>query len=149
VEAKTYARISNGNLKQALRLCESGKLEARAYMINLLEIIIARDDLKFMDILNERKTNKGPSFYSEVIDLLIILIGDLAFLHDAREHIVNVDIINLLELCYAANPHLHEELPNMLEKMEKMQYRVEQHVNNQLILTGIYHLLQKAIYPYD
>jgi DNA polymerase III subunit delta' len=149
VEAKTYARISNGNLKQAMRLCESGKLEARAYMIKFLEIIIAQDDLKFLDLLSERKAGRGPSFYSEIIDLFIILIGDLAFLHDAPEHIVNVDIIHFLEMCYKANPNLNEAIPKMLEKMEKMNYRVEQHVNSQLILTGIYHLFQKAIYPYD
>ncbi|HPT71527.1 MAG TPA: DNA polymerase III subunit delta' [Candidatus Cloacimonadota bacterium] len=149
VAAKTFARISNGNLKRALRLCESGKLEARGYMINLLDMIVARDDLKFMDFINEKRSGKGPSFISEIIDLLIIVIGDLAFLHDAPEHIVNIDLIPVMEMCYQVNPQLHEELPKMLEKMEKMYFRVEQHVNPQLILTGIYNIFQQALYPND
>ncbi len=149
VAAKTIARISNGNLKQALRLSESGKLEARAYLITFLNTILARNDLKFLEFLNDRKVSRGPSFYTEIIELFIILVGDLAFLHDAPEHIINVDIISLLEMCYQSNPSLHEELPSLLEKMEKMHFRVEQHVNNQLILISIYHLFQKAIYPND
>jgi hypothetical protein len=146
VEAKTYARIANGNLKHALRLGEQGKSEARNFMIRFMDMVLANDDVAFLQFLGEIKGSYGAAFYAEMMTYFHVLLADLAFFQDAHEYIVNIDLIPMLEHCYAANPLLYSEIPRMTDVLEKLRRQVEGNVNPQLILIGIYHLFQEGIF---
>ena len=138
VEAKMYARISNGNLEKGLRLAEEGRIESRDQTLELLKIIINQDDLVFLEFSVKYRTSKTQNILTEIISHLIIWISDISYYQNYPEEIINLDKTEMLQTLYQLNPNVDDYASDFINFLEEMIRRLEGHVNPQLIITGIY-----------
>ena len=146
VEAKMYARIANGNLEKGLRLAEEGKIESRDQTLELLKIIISRDDLAFLEFSVKYRTSKTQNILSEIISHLIIWISDISYYQNYPEEIINLDKTEMLQKLYQLNPNVDDYALDFINFLEEMIRRLEGHVNPQLIITEIYNRLCKNLF---
>lgn len=142
--AKMFARIANGNMAKALDLAESGELAAREETIELLDIIAKREDLKFIDYVQRYKSSKTASILKQILTNLIIWIADITYFKLQPDEIVNLDQTSLIEKLYLMNECIDEEAGELIDFIEEMKYKLDGHVNPQLILTGVYSRLLKT-----
>ncbi|MBN2461516.1 MAG: DNA polymerase III subunit delta' [Candidatus Cloacimonetes bacterium] len=139
VEAKMYARIASGSMEKALRLAQTGSMESREKTIELLRIILDKDDLKFLSFAEEYRSPKSQNKLQEIISHLNLWISDLTYLKILPEDIINLDHTDLLENLYRKNPHFESNAVQLVDFMESMRRKLEGNINPHLILTGIYH----------
>lgn len=143
-EAKMYARIANGNMEKALRLADDGKIESRDSTIEFLQILLSQNDFHFLEFVNKYKTSKTQTILKEIISQLIIWMSDISFFKNCPSEIVNLDKTEILEKLFERNPNVDEYAVDLIEYLEQMQWKLEGHVNPQLILTGIYNKLSQT-----
>lgn len=141
VEAKMYARIANGSLEKALRLADEGRIQSREKTLELIKMVLARDDLKFMEFAAAYRTSKSSNILSEIISHLIIWITDISYFQNYPDEIINLDKPDLLEALYELNPNIDDYATDFIEYLEKMQKKIEGHVNPELIIINIYNKL--------
>lgn len=142
-DAKLFARIANGNMAKALRLTQDKNLESRDNFLNLLQMIIEHDDLKFISFVDHYRSQKDQKLINEMISLLMIWLGDIVYLQNDPEKIVNLDQKKLLKKFYKKNPEIGDQVSMLTEFLEKMKLKLFGHVNPQLILIEIYNHLSK------
>ncbi len=146
IEAKMFARIAHGNMEKALQLAEKGTTDSRNETIEFLNILIAQDDLRFIDFANRYRTSKTQSQLTEIISHLIIWISDISYFKNFPSEIVNLDKTDMLETLYHQNPNVDEYAPEILEFLELMLKKLTGHVNPQLITVGIYNKLSEIFF---
>lgn len=142
IAAKMFARIANGSMAKAMRLAESGELADREETIELLEIVASGQDVRFIDFVQRYKSAKTQSLLKNIISNLLIWIADIAYFKLDQKEIVNLDQIELIEKLYQKNPAVEDYSGKLVEFFETMLYRLEGHVNPQLIITGVYNKLR-------
>jgi len=143
IDAKMYARISNGNVEKALRLTEDGSTISREDTIKLLNIILNEDDFTFLAFLERYSSTKNRKLLSEIISHLIIWMSDLTYFIYEPEQIINLDHTDILETLYHKNPYVSDYVNDTISYFEKMQQKLEGFVNPQLIQIGIYNRLKR------
>lgn len=141
VEAKMYARISNGNLEKGLRLASEGRIESRQQTLELLKIIIDMNDIAFLDFSARYKSSKTQNILTEIISHLIIWISDISYYQNNPEEIINLDKTEMLQTLYQMNSNVDEYALDFINFLEDMIRRLEGHVNPQLVITEIYNRL--------
>ena len=146
IEAKMFARIAHGNMEKALQLVEKGTTASRDETIVFLNILLAQDDLRFIDFANRYKTSKTQSQLAEIISHLIIWISDISYFKNFPSEIVNLDKTDMLETLYHQNPNVDEYATSILEFLELMLKKLNGHVNPQLIIIGIYNKLSETFF---
>lgn len=139
-EARIFARLANGNMEKALQLMQKGNTESRSDANYLKELIVARDDIKFMEFLGEIK-NHAPSWMQEIIIHLQISLADLAFFQHNQEFLVNIDRTNLIEKMYHKYPDIDEKVWEEIRFLENCQKKLKGNVNQHLIMIEIYNHL--------
>ncbi|MCF7920055.1 MAG: DNA polymerase III subunit [Candidatus Cloacimonetes bacterium] len=137
MQARVFARLASGNMEKALQLLESGNTESRADANELKELIVAHDDLGFMDFLGKLR-QKPPSWLYEVIIHLQISLADIAFFEHNQEYLVNIDRTHLIEMMYHKYPNIDENIWEEIRFLEDCQKKLKGNVNSQLILIEIY-----------
>ena len=143
VEAKIYARIANGSMEKALCLAEEGRLQSRDQTIDLLKMVIAGNDVAFIDFSTQFRSTKSQSTLVEVISHLIIWISDISYFQHYPQEIINMDKTDMLETLYRLNPAVDEYASEFVVFLEEMLQRLDGHVNQQLIIIEIYNRLTK------
>jgi len=146
IEAKMYARIANGNMAKALRLVDEGRLETREKTYELLKIMLAQDDLLFIEFANNYRTLKTQSELADIISHLIILLSDISYFQNYPSEIVNLDKTEMLEILHRLNPNVDEYVLKLIDFLEQMLRRLAGNVNPQLILTEIYNRLNQTFF---
>lgn len=142
--AKIYSRISNGSMEKALQLAARGKLEARQQTLELLEILLAEKDLKFIDFSNQFKKIKSRSLLKQVISHLILWVADLAYYKYDQEEIVNLDKTEMLAALYQKNPEVDTYVSELTNFLETMISKLDANVNQLLIITEVYNVLKNT-----
>lgn len=143
VEAKIYARIANGSMAKALCLAEEGSLQSREIAIELLKMIVNRNDAAFIDFSSQFRSSKTQSTLTEIISHLMIWISDLSYFRNYPEEIINLDKTDLLEAIYRLNPNVDEYASDITFFLEEMLQKIEGHVNQQLIIVEVYNRFSK------
>lgn len=141
-QAKMIARIADGNMEKALNILEIQSSETRTKMIKLLDIIIRGDDLSFLKFAENYKTSKSLSELKDILQYLIVWLGDLVFLVENPEEIVNIDMTDELHKVAAGNRYLEDIGPELISFMESMLKRLEGNVNPHLIIIEVYNRLK-------
>ncbi|HCX73278.1 MAG TPA: DNA polymerase III subunit delta' [Candidatus Cloacimonas sp.] len=138
VQAKMYARISNGNMEKALQLAEEGNLETRTATIDFLKIVLQQNDYEFLQFMSKYRTSKNQAELANLISYLIIWLSDISYFKYNPENMVNLDYDKLVEQLYLSNQNVDIYVPKLIEFLEKMLRKLDGHVNPQLIITEIY-----------
>ena len=139
-QARILARLANGNMEKALQLMQKGSTESRADSNTLKELIVAHDDLNFLDFLGKLRQNP-PSWLPEIIIHLQISLADIAFFEHNQEFLVNIDRTNLIEMMYHKYPNIDEQIWEEIRFLEDCQKKLKGNVNSQLVLIKIYNHL--------
>lgn len=143
---RLYARHANGNLERAFCLAEEGKIDSLDKVVAFLEVVLAQDDLKMIQLLTKIKTIKNPAILIDLLSYLTIWLYDLSmFIYD-KEEIINLEQTALFALFYQQNPQIGEKIPGLISYIENLKLKLEGHVNSQLILTDLYRELSEAFY---
>ncbi|MDY6914848.1 MAG: DNA polymerase III subunit delta' [Candidatus Cloacimonadota bacterium] len=138
VQAKMYARIANGSMKKALQLAEEGNLDTRSDTIEFLKLVLTKNDFGFLQFMLKYRTSKKQTELANLISYLIIWISDISYFKYNPENMVNLDYDRLVEQLYLKNQNVDVYVPKLMEFLEKMLWKLEGHVNPQLIITEIY-----------
>jgi DNA polymerase III subunit delta' len=145
VLVKTVARIANGNMEKAINLIGEQRSELRQKSQELIELIIDRDDLRFMEFIEQYKTSKTVREFIEIIQYLIVWLSDLSFTLNCPEEVINIDQLPQLEYIAKSNPDLDEYTPDLIQFLEQMTKRLEGNVNPHLVGIEIYNRLKQKI----
>ncbi len=146
IEAKTYARIASGNMEKALRLAKEGKISSRQETIELLELIIAGDDLKFLVFADRFRFSRNRNILADIISHLTIWFSDVIYYKNIPDDIVNLDHKDLLEKLYQNSRDLEESASAILLYLEELQLKLGGNVNPYLLITGVYNRLKDIFY---
>jgi DNA polymerase-3 subunit delta' len=144
IEARTYARIANGNMEKALRLAEEGKIASRQETIELLGLIINKDDLKFLSFADRFRFTRNRNILADVISHLSIWLSDVVYHGKIDDDIVNSDHMDLLSDLKSAGDNLDENASDLLMYLENMQLKLTGNVNPYLIIMGIYNRFKEV-----
>jgi len=145
IDARMYARISGGNMKKARQIAGKSPIQSREDLTQLLNILISGDDLRFIAFAAEFKSSRCKDRLREIISQLTVWINDMLYLETQPELIVNLDKKELLTKFKSAAPLFQMQGAELTDFLEKMRWKLEGHVNPQLILTGIYNKFDKII----
>ncbi len=145
--AKLCARIANGNMERAIRLSQIGGIASRELTIDFLQLLINRNDTKFMDLAIQFKKGKQNSLLYELISHLIIWFCDAAYYQNYPSEIVNVDKIELLSQIVKINPQIDNEVVEILDYLESTQRKFEAfNLNPYLTIINLYITLGNYLY---
>ncbi len=141
VEAKTYARIANGNVEKALQLIEDGGIELRKVSLDFMEILAANDDLAMIDFLRHQRGKLTQGALSDFISYVNLWLGDIANYKNNPSDIANIDKSELFDFFYRRKHDVDEQIGVMVQYLDELKRRVEGHVNPTLILIELYQYL--------
>jgi DNA polymerase III subunit delta' len=145
--ARTYSRIANGNLEQAIRLTNDVKHESRNLMIQLLEAAIQKDDSYVINNLQATKEKFKVELMHDLLDHLALWFSDLALLKTGRRDVVNLDFEPLLEQ-YADKLSAKDSIiAEFLMYFDDLHRKVDGKVNVQFILIDLYHKIKLMLIP--
>jgi len=141
--AKTYSRISNGNLEQAIRLTGDSKQESRNLMIAIVEAALKKDDMFVINMVSSVKEKYKAELMHDLLFHLALWFNDMAKLYIDRKDINSLDQLELLEKCLKNNPDWDTDIPNSLSFIDDLHRKIDGNVNIQLILINLYNHLRK------
>ncbi len=147
ISARTYSRIADGNAEKAINLADSHKAEARQKMLDLIDIVIRKDDIAFIAFAEAYKSLKTSDELSEIYQYLIIWLGDISFYLNCPDEVTNIDTIEQIEQVIANSPAIDDEIAGLVLFVEDMLKRINGNVNPLLVNLEIYHRLKKEFFP--
>lgn len=131
---KSIAKISGGNLKIAIRLCESGSGDIRDQAFAFFEMVAQDKAVEFLSSLSRRKQS-----VSEIVDKISnikLIANDLALVHLAEEEISNIDKLEFIRLL--SNEAIIDRLPEYLLYLDELSQMLLGNVNPTLAQLGLY-----------
>lgn len=143
--AKTYSRIANGNLEQAIRLTEDAKHESRKLMIMFIEAALKKDDMFIINSVGAGKEKYKAELIHDMLFHLALWFNDMAKLYIDRRDINSVDYLELLEKCVQSSQSLDTAIPESLTFIDDLHRKIDGNVNMQLITINLYNHLRKVL----
>lgn len=141
-EARICGCIANGSLEKALRLAEDTDVHSRRMTDDLIDMIIRKDDLSFLNMIGQFRS-KSQSLLGEIISHLIIWISDVLYYHTYPQEIINLDKPETLKKLYQLCPQIVDLAPETIFYLEDIKKKLENYVNPELVIIDIYHKLTK------
>ncbi len=145
--AKTYSRISNGNLEQAIRLTGDSKHESRNLMIAFIEASLNKDDMFIINSVGSGKEKFKAELVHDLLYHLALWFNDMSKLYVDRKDINNLDYAELLEKCVKNCLVCDSDIPASLTFIDDLHRKVDGNVNTQLIVINLYNHLRKVLNP--
>ncbi len=137
--ARTAARISAGNLKNAIRMVQDSASEAQHAALELVELASNRNDQGYLAMLDRRREYQSKEQINELLKFIRILAGDLASIAISEDlEITNVDKLELLKQIAAKCPGIAEGSHDYLLTLEDFNRKLDGNVNPHLILVNLY-----------
>ncbi len=143
IEAKTYARIANGDVEKALQLIEEGGIELRKVSLDFMEILAANDDPAMIDFLRHHRGNLTQSALSDFISYVNLWLGDIANYKNNPSDVANIDKTELFDFFYRRKHDIDENINVMVQYLDNLKRKVDGHVNPMLILIELYQYLSE------
>jgi DNA polymerase-3 subunit delta' len=143
VAARVAARIADGNMKKAINLAEEQSSDSRSKALSIIQFAINRDDLAFIEFIEEYKSLKTQSELKDIIRNLIVWLSDLMFAQEAPEEVVNIDNIEFLDPVGSQISSLDAKIKNIVHHLESLLKKLDGNVNPHLIGIDIYFKLRK------
>jgi DNA polymerase-3 subunit delta' len=141
--AKTYSRIANGNLGQAIRLTKDTKHESRNLMIALVKAAMHKDDLYITGMFSSVKDKYKAEFIHDMLYHLALWLNDITAVLDERKDITNTDYWELLQESSKLVTNWDESFLDILRYIDELHLKLDGNVNVQLILINLFHKLRK------
>lgn len=143
--AKANARISNGNLEQAIRLTNDTKHVSRNLMVSFIEAALKKDDLFILNLVSSAKEKYKSEFIHDVLAHLAIWQNDIALLASGRIDITNSDHRELLNQCLERLGDDVDGIADSLALIDDWHGKLSGNVNVMLILINLFNHL-KSLY---
>lgn len=145
--AKTYSRIANGNLEQAIRLTEDSKHESRTLMISLVEAALKRDDMFLIAGVSSAKEKYKAELVHDLLYHLALWFNDMSKLYADRKDINSIDYMDLLEKCVQNCEVCDSDIPVSLLYFDELHRKIDGNVNIQFIMINLYNHLKQVFNP--
>jgi DNA polymerase-3 subunit delta' len=142
--ARSYSRIADGNLEQAIRLASDTKQESRHLMASLIQAALKADDMFIISSVGSSKDKYKPELVHDLLFHLAVWFNDIAMLQIGRQDINNVDYLELLETCAANNHDWDSAIPGSLCFLDDLHHKIDGNVNMQLIIINLFNHLKKS-----
>jgi len=141
--AKTYSKIANGNLEQAIRLTGDTKHESRNLMTDLIEAVLKEDDLFIISLISGTKEKVKADLLHDLLFHIALWLNDIAVYQSGSKDINNSDLISLLEECSNRLQISEINLLKSLELIDDFHNKIDGNVNTQFILVNLYNHLKR------
>jgi hypothetical protein len=146
VEAKTFSRIANGNLEQAIRLAGDTNQESRHLLITFIESVLNADDLFIINTLATGKDRFKADLVHDLLFHLAIWLNDLVMLSIGSKDIISIDHMELLQRCIRLNSDWENDIINSLKFFDELHNKVDGNVNTQYIVINLYNHLKNLFH---
>jgi DNA polymerase-3 subunit delta' len=143
--AKTFSRIANGNLEQAIRFTNESTHESRTLMISFIEAALMKDDNAIINILSSAKDKYKAEMVHDMIYYLAMFIHDISVLKDNRTDIINTDNMPLLTSCSGKVFAWDQKFYAFLIYLDNLHIRLNGNVNTQFTLIDLYHEIKSLL----
>lgn len=140
--AKTNARISNGNLEQAIRLTNDTKHASRNLMISFVEAALKADDMFMINMFASSRERFKSELIHDMLAHLALWQNDIALFASGKKDVTNSDYLPLLEKCLNRLSGDVETIADSLNLIDNMHGKLNGNVNIQLILINVYNHLK-------
>jgi DNA polymerase-3 subunit delta' len=148
-KAKLYARLSDGNLANAIRLYHDANLETMEMAMAFLDIVYHADDIAFMDFLedhfskkNKQKdstnTSNAKDTFTNFIKYLTIWLSDLQMYQLDPQKIVFINQLELINKFFQKNIATFDRVHSLLYRLDDLSLKYSGNVNPKLIVTQLY-----------
>ncbi|MFO7660250.1 MAG: AAA family ATPase [Candidatus Cloacimonadaceae bacterium] len=143
--AKANARISNGNLEQAIRLTNDTKHASRNLMISFVEAALKDDDMFALNLFSSTKDKFKTELIHDMLAHLALWQNDIALLASGKKDITNSDYQELLNQCLQRLGNDVDKIVDSLNLIDDLHRKLNGNVNLMLILINLHNHL-KALY---
>jgi DNA polymerase III subunit delta' len=143
--AKTYSRIANGNLEQAIRLSGESKHESRNLVITFLVSALKHDDTTIISMLSSARERLKTEMIHDMLYYLAMFIHDITSLGDGRTDVINSDNQQLLASCSLVASDWEGKSLAFLNYIDDLHQKLDGNVNVQFILVNLYHKLKEML----
>jgi DNA polymerase-3 subunit delta' len=140
--AKTYSRIANGNLEQALRLANDTKHEAKSLMLSFIEAALKEDDIYVINMVSSSKEKIKSVLVHDLLYHIALFYNDLALLKAGYKEVNSLDLMELLETCSSRVRNWDSSLLKGLTYFDDLHRKLDGNVNVQYVLINLYHHLK-------
>ncbi len=144
VDAKVYSRIADGNMEKALRMANLGNIASRDISEKILEAAILGDDCEFLSSFKNR-IPQSQNYLSEIISYLIVWLSDIFMFSHDPSRILNIDKTETIEQLYHKAPQLEQNIPQIIEYLEKIKGYLKNNINASITLNAIYSKIRNYV----
>jgi len=137
--AGTAARISAGNLKEAIRVITEKKSDLQGIALEIFKIAATNLDYHFLEMIDKKKELLSKDRIHELIKYIRLMASDLMLLWmNEKAEIVNVDQLKALQdIVSQCTGDPDGELEYLLD-LEELSRKLDGNVNTQLVLINLY-----------
>jgi len=143
--ARTYSKVSNGNLEHATRLALDNKHESRKLMITFIESSLNNHDSVIINLFTGSKDRYRADFVHDFLYHLALWVNDLTNLNNNINEISNADNLPLLQACSEKMCNWDERSHSFLLFIDKLHKNIDGNVNVNLILINLYFELKSFL----
>lgn len=140
--AKTYSKIANGNLEQAIRLTGDTKHESRNLMIAIIESALKSDDLYIINLTAGGKDKLKAELLHDVLLHISLWLNDIDVFFSGSKDVNNSDLLSLLVECSNRLQVNKINLLKSIEFIDDLHNKIDGNVNIQFIIINLYNHLK-------
>lgn len=144
-QARSYSKIANGNVEQALRLVNDDKHEARSLMVSILEAAVKNDDIALITMLEGGKDKLKADVMHDVLSHLVLFINDVALSRVGSDEVSNIDLKDLLLSFMGQNNLGDSDFADITNYFDDLHNKIDGKVNLQFILVNLYNRIKSLM----
>lgn len=144
-QARTLAKMSDGNVEQAFRFSQDSLSDARKYLISFLETAIKKDDLGFINLIATSKDKLKAEIVHDILHYMTVFFNDLSEYLVSHSDIDHLDIAPYLIKSSQQIQQWEDKIPFILLYIDDLHIMIEGNVNMQYILTNLYNVLKETL----
>ncbi|HPS37986.1 MAG TPA: AAA family ATPase [Candidatus Cloacimonadota bacterium] len=143
--ARTAARMSNANAKQAIKLALEDTNTTRDTAFEIFTLAYKHDELGFHNLITKPQSQINAEFVLELIKYISLIVNDICIFQTNSDLITNSDRAEFITTVSQNLPELSEKAADTLVELESLPRMLAVNVNITFILIKIYHLLSDLL----
>ncbi|MEA3475881.1 MAG: DNA polymerase III subunit delta' [Candidatus Cloacimonadota bacterium] len=145
-QAEIIARISNGNMAKAILMAQDQQIETRNMALNFVDFILNKDLEGIYNFSENFKQNRNKELLKDILDFLVLWFGDLLYLHQNPNRVVNIDQKEKLQKFYNIREIFDKDVREIILLIEQSKKLLEGHINFELIVIDTFYQIYERVY---